>query len=146
MKVGSKGYYGLLALTELVQSYRARRPVQVKDIAQRQQIPEEYLGQIMVLLKRSNLVHGTRGPGGGYYLARAPESVTVGEVLRLLEGPFVDLDLRANQNRGRMISSIVTRRIMDTWTRGVEALEKVLEETTLADLCRTEERAPMYYI
>lgn len=144
MKVGSKGYYGLLALAELVQSYRARRPVQVKQIAQRQQIPEEYLGQIMVLLKRSGLVHSTRGPGGGYYLGRPPETITVGQVVRLLEGPLIDENLRSG--RSRLVSSIVAGRVMETWTRGVEALEKVLEETTLADLLRGEEIAQMYYI
>jgi Rrf2 family protein len=144
MKVGSKGYYGLLALTELAQSYRSRRPVQVKDIAQRQQIPEEYLGQIMVLLKRSNLVLGTRGPGGGYFLARPPESISVAEVIRLLEGPFIGLDQRSHPSRGA--ASVVSRRIMETWMRGMEVLEKVLTETTLADLCRTEEKALMYYI
>ena len=68
MKMGSKGLYGVMAMAELVEGYRADRPIQVKDIAQRQKIPEEYLSQIMVLLKRGNLVHGTRGPGGGYRL------------------------------------------------------------------------------
>lgn len=144
MKVGSKGYYGLLALAELVQSYNTGRPVQVKEIAQRQQIPEEYLGQIMVLLKRCNLVHGARGPGGGYYLARAPEAITVGEVLRLVEGSFI-AGTEAKSRRSRLASSL-GHRIMETWIRGVVALEKVLDETTLADLCRAEERAPMYYI
>ncbi len=144
MKVGSKGYYGLLALAELVQSYKTGRPVQVKEIAQRQQIPEEYLGQIMVLLKRSNLVHGARGPGGGYYLARAPETITVGEVLRVLEGSFM-MDTEQKFRRSHFASSM-GHRITETWIRGVEALEKVLNETTLADLCRTEERALMYYI
>jgi Rrf2 family protein len=144
MRVGSKGYYGLLALAELVQNHKTSRPVQVKEIAQRQHIPEEYLGQIMVLLKRSNLVHGERGPGGGYYLARAPEAITVGEVLRVLEGSFM-MGTEQKFRRGHFASSM-GRRIAETWIRGVEALEKVLDETTLTDLCRTEEKALMYYI
>ena len=60
MKVSSKGHYGLLALAELVDNYKLRRAVQVKEIAKNQQIPPEYLGQIMVLLKRggSFMAHG----------------------------------------------------------------------------------------
>lgn len=144
MKVGSKGYYGLLALADLVQNHRGHKPVQVREIARRQKIPEEYLGQIMVLLKRASLVHGTRGPGGGYHLARAPESIRVSEVLKILEGPLMGVDLRSQ--RGRSPSSVVARRLIETWTKAVEASEKILEEVTLADLCRPDDRVQMYYI
>ncbi len=143
MKLGSKSFYGLLALAELVQSYREHRPMQVREIAQRNQIPEEYLGQIMVSLKRSRLVHASRGPGGGYFLSRPPETITVGEVVRLLDGPFTGVELT---QRNQLPSSIVARKIRDTWARGVEALEKALEEITLADLSRAEEMPHMYYI
>ncbi|TAK08102.1 Rrf2 family transcriptional regulator [bacterium] len=144
MKVGSKGYYGLLAMADLVQNDKGHQPVQVKEIARRQKIPEEYLGQIMVLLKRANLVHGTRGPGGGYYLAKSPESISVNEVLKILEGPMLGADLKSQ--RGRLSGSTVARRLIDTWTKAMETSEKILEEVTLADLCRPEDRAQMYYI
>lgn len=144
MKVGSKGYYGILALADLVQNYKAPQPVQVKDIARRQKIPEEYLGQIMVLLKRANLVHGTRGPAGGYHLARPPETISVADILKVLEGPLVTDDLRAQ--KGRSASSVVGRRLIDTWNQAAEASEKILKEVTLADLCRPDDRAQMYYI
>lgn len=144
MKVGSKGYYGILALADLVQNYKAPQPVQVKDIARRQKIPEEYLGQIMVLLKRANLVHGTRGPGGGYHLARPPETISVADILKVLEGPLVTDDLRAQ--KGRSASSVVGRRLIETWNQAAEASEKILKEVTLADLCRPDDRARMYYI
>ncbi|MFQ5683432.1 MAG: RrF2 family transcriptional regulator [Candidatus Binatia bacterium] len=145
MKVGSKGYYGLLAMADLVQSFReVRRPVQVKEIARRQKLPEEYLGQIMVLLKRANLVHGTRGPGGGYHLARPPESITVNEVLKVLEGPTIGSDL--TNHRKRQAPSVVARRLIETWAKASEASEKILQDVTLADLCRPDDRARMYYI
>jgi Rrf2 family protein len=144
MKVGSKGYYGLLALADLVQNYRGRQPVQVKEIARRQRIPEEYLGQIMVLLKRANLVHGTRGPTGGYRLARPPENISVAEVLKALEGSLMGVDLR-NQ-RDRLGSSVVARRLIDAWSQAVETAEKMLEAVSLADLCRPDDPAQMYYI
>ena len=144
MKVGSKGYYGLLAMADLVQNDRGQQPVQVKEIAPRQKIPEEYLGQIMVLLKRANLVHGTRGPGGGYYLARPAESISVNEVLKILEGPLIGADLKSQRNR--FSGSTVARRLTESWIKAMEASEKILEEVTLADLCRPDDRAQMYYI
>ena len=144
MKVSSKGHYGLLALAELVENYKLRRAVQVKEIAKNQSIPPEYLGQIMVLLKRGRLVHGSRGPAGGYILARPPENITVKEVLHVLEGPAVGFDLRPSMN-GRGFSP-VTQRLIETWARGVKAMENILDETTLADLCKPEASALMYYI
>lgn len=143
MKVSSKGHYGLLALAELAESYKLGRAVQVKDIANKRHIPTEYLGQIMVLLKRGRLVHGSRGPAGGYILVRPPENITVKEVLHVLEGPLVGIDLRPVQGRAM---SLVTQRLIETWARGVKAMEKILEETTLADLCKPEVGALMYYI
>ncbi|HEX9442954.1 MAG TPA: Rrf2 family transcriptional regulator [Candidatus Binatia bacterium] len=144
MKVGSKGYYGLLALTDLAQNSKGRQLVQVKEIARRQKIPEEYLGQIMVLLKRANLVHGARGPGGGYRLARPAESISVTEVLKLLEGPLMGVDLR--NPRERLPNSAPARKLIAAWTRAVETAEKMLEEVSVADLCKPEERPQMYYI
>lgn len=144
MKVGSKGFYGILAMADLAQNHRGGEPIQVKDIARRQKIPEEYLGQIMVLLKRANLVRGTRGPGGGYHLTRPPENITVGEVLTTLEGSLIGLELKGQ--RSRLADSVAARRLMDTWTTTVAAAEKILAEVTLADLCRPDERTQMYYI
>ena len=143
MKIGSKGHYGLLALAELAANYRSRRPVQVREIAKNRNIPSEYLGQIMVVLKRAHLVHGSRGPTGGYILARAPETITVKEILQALEGPVVGVDFRT---RGGSGLSSITQKLIETWARGVRAMEQVLEETTLADLCNPAAESYMYYI
>jgi Rrf2 family cysteine metabolism transcriptional repressor len=143
MKIGSKGHYGLLALAELAANYRMRRAVQVKEIAKNQNIPSEYLGQIMVVLKRAHLVHGSRGPSGGYILARAPETISVKEILQALEGPGVGLDSKTRAGGGL---SSVTQKLRETWARGVRAMEQVLEETTLADLCKPTAESYMYYI
>ncbi|HEX9787867.1 MAG TPA: Rrf2 family transcriptional regulator [Candidatus Binatia bacterium] len=144
MKVSSKGHYGLLALAELAENYRQRRAVQVKEIAGNQQIPLQYLGQIMVLLRRGRLVHAARGPSGGYILARPPETISVKEILAVLEGPAAGFELKAQMHSRSM--STVTQRLIETWARGVRAMETVLEETTLADLCKPEVGALMYYI
>lgn len=143
MKIGSKGHYGLLALAELAANYRMRRAVQVKEIAKNQNIPSEYLGQIMVVLKRAHLVHGSRGPTGGYILAGAPEIITVKEILQALEGPVVGVDITT---RGGSGLSSINQKLVETWVRGVRAMEQVLEETTLADLCKPTAESYMYYI
>jgi Rrf2 family protein len=144
VKVNSKGFYGLLAMADIVQNSKTGGPVQVKDIAQRQRIPEEYLGQIMVLLKRANLVRGTRGPGGGYHLTKPPEQIPISEVLKVLEGSLWGMDMEPQKSRRS--SSVVVRRFLESWTKAVEASEKVLQDVTLADLCRPEEGSHMYYI
>ena len=144
MKVGSKGYYGLLALVDVAQNTKGQQLAQVKEIAKRQKIPEEYLGQIMVLLKRADLVHGARGPGGGYRLARPAEKISVTEVLKVLEGPLMGVDLR--NPRDRLPGSSPARRLIEAWTRAVESAERILEEVTVADLCKPEDRAQMCYI
>jgi Rrf2 family protein len=140
MKIGSRGHYGLLALAELVNQHRA---VQVKEIAKNQKIPPEYLGQIMVVLKRARLVYGSRGPMGGYVLARPPETITVKEVLYALEGPSIGIDFNARQ--GTTLSP-VTQKLIQTWARGIRAMEQVLEETTLAELCKQQSEGYMFYI
>jgi Rrf2 family protein len=97
----------------------------------------------MVVLKRAHLVHGSRGPTGGYILARAPETITVKEILQALEGPVVGVDF---QTRGGSGLSSITQKLIETWARGVRAMEQVLEETTLADLCKPAAESYMYYI
>ena len=144
MKIGSKGFYGILALAELVRTQRGGKPIQVREIAQRQKIPEEYLGHIMVLLKRADLVRGTRGPGGGYRLAHPPEAICVGTVLRVLDGPLVDPEAEGQNRQYR--ASVVAQRLMEGWLRAVRASEKILDELTLADLCKSEDSAQMHYI
>ncbi len=128
----------------LVEGYRTHRTIQVKDIAQRQKIPEEYLSQIMVLLKRANLVHGTRGPGGGYRLARPPEKITLGQVMKCLEGHSLALDMKNPKNLSA--SSAVVRRLLATLEKAMEAADQILDETSLADLSKPDDRSQMYYI
>jgi DNA-binding IscR family transcriptional regulator len=89
-------------------------------------------------------VHGTRGPTGGYVLSRPADTITVKEILQVLEGPSVGVDLGAR--KGSNGFSSVTQKLIETWARGIRALEQVLEQTTLADLCKPNAESYMYYI
>jgi Rrf2 family protein len=130
-------------MADLGRAARSERPVQVREIAQRQKIPEEYLGHIMVLLKRGNLVRGTRGPGGGYELTRSPESINLAEILIALEGPFTAPEFKIQRDHSR---GTVPQKLIEAWGKAVLALEQVLDGVTLAELCRSENKLPMYYI
>ena len=82
-----KGKYGLLAVIEL-ERYQQEGPIQIKSIAEAKKIPQHYLEQILLSLKRAGLVNSFRGSQGGYILAKSAEAITVMDVLKILEGPI----------------------------------------------------------
>ena len=138
MKISSKGDYGLRALVDLAQHYEAGAPVQVKDIARRQMIPEEYLGQLMVGLRRAGLVHSVRGAAGGYLLARPPGEITVAQVLETLEGPLAlveGLSERPQPDGARRGPGTAIRAL---WWEATQAALTVLRGVTVADLSLRE--------
>ncbi len=87
MKLSTKGRYGIRAMYELALEY-GKGPLSIKEIAARQSIPEAYLEQLVLPLKREGLVTATRGASGGYRLSRPPKETSVGAILRALEGPL----------------------------------------------------------
>src|SRR5215217_8526630 len=91
MRISSKGEYGLRALFDLTQRYGAG-PVQSHDIHQRQGIDENYLNQILIVLRKAGLIESVRGPQGGHRLARPPAQIDLLEVLVSLEGPLLPSD------------------------------------------------------
>lgn len=126
MNISVKGEYALQAIFDLA-AQRQGEPVKIADIANRQKIPQKFLELILASLKQAGFVESRRGAEGGYLLARAPDSLTVGEVLRFVEGP--------PHGKGR------TRRKADTpftdmWHRVDHAVSDVIDKTTFADLLR----------
>ena len=87
MRLSTAGKYGVQAMYELATA-AGDAPMSGKEIAQRNKISHAYLEQLLVKLRRKGLLKSVRGPGGGYVLAREPEDITAGEILRALEGPF----------------------------------------------------------
>jgi len=85
MRVSSRADYGVRALYDLARHYN-RGPVQSRDIAARQGMPEAYLHQVLGALNRAGLVRSTRGPMGGHVLARDPAEITVWDILEVLDG------------------------------------------------------------
>ncbi len=85
MRVSSRGEYGLRALYDLAEHY-AEGSIPSADIAKRQNIPQDYLNQLLLVLRRSGLIQSERGRNGGHKLARPPQKITLGEAVRVLDG------------------------------------------------------------
>ncbi|HTS63659.1 MAG TPA: Rrf2 family transcriptional regulator [Candidatus Acidoferrales bacterium] len=126
MHISVKGEYALQALFDLA-SQRAGEPVRIADIARRQKIPQKFLELILAGLKQAGFVESRRGAEGGYLLARTAESLTVGEVLRFVEGP--------QQGKGRGKRKGDTP-FSDMWQQVDQAVSSVVDHTTFADLLR----------
>jgi Rrf2 family protein len=82
-----KGKYGLKAMIALAKEH-GEGPVLIGDLAEREAIPKKFLENILLTLKNRGLVHSRKGPGGGYQLGRAPEDISVGDIVRTLDGPL----------------------------------------------------------
>jgi Rrf2 family cysteine metabolism transcriptional repressor len=90
MKFSKKSEYGLRALLELTRAYGSTT-LQRHDIAARQHIPVEFLEQILLALKRAGLLSSTRGAKGGYRLIKQPKDISLGHVIRILDGPLAPI-------------------------------------------------------
>lgn len=100
MKLSSKSLYGVKAMMDMAINYPDDMTT-VKSVAERQNIPEKYLEQIFSILKKAGLLISTRGPHGGYSLALPPEEITIGDILRAMEGELVPVDC-VNENNYRL--------------------------------------------
>ena len=134
MKLSKKGRYAVRALFDIAFNNEGE-PTQVKDIAARQSIPARFLEQIFQDLKRAGIVASKRGPQGGYNLARPAEGISVGDVIRALEGSIL-LAEEGNGERGPP-----SRRVIDTVFRDLSArIQGCFDEVTIGDICsRAEE-------
>ena len=124
MNVFVKGEYALQAIFDLaVQD--SPEPIKIADIAKRQSIPQKFLELILASLKQGGFVNSKRGAEGGYLLARPAETITVGEVLRYVEGNKASKSDRAKGSA-----------LCDFWDRVDSAMSNVIDRTSFAELAR----------
>lgn len=88
MKISKRSEYGLRAMIYLAKNHELGSPIQIKEICEQENIPLKYLEQILLNLKNVGLLQSKSGVGGGYYLARNPEQISFGEIIRVLDGPI----------------------------------------------------------
>lgn len=132
MHISSKCYYGLRALYDLALNHD-RPTVKIAEIAQRQRIPPRFLEMILAQLKQGGFVESRRGADGGYRLAKPAAEVTVGDVVRFIDGPLAPVDC-VSQSRPKPCTFEGECAFFSLWKRAREALSGVLDGTTLADL------------
>lgn len=142
MKLSTRCRYATIALFDIA-FHRRGEPTQVRQIAERQDIPARFLEQIFQDLKRADLVDGKRGRNGGYFLRRDPAEITLGDIVRATDGPLEVNFCQADDGRplhgqcpreSRCIPAVV-------WGEVSSRVAQVFEEFTLADLVARAEAA-----
>jgi Rrf2 family protein len=128
MKLSTRGRYGVRLMLELALHY-GEGPILLKDIAGRQGISEKYLWQLINPLKTAGLVNSLRGARGGYMLGKAPEAVSLKEILQILEGSLCLVDCVDNPALCERSPSCISREI---WGEASKNMQQTLEDTTLA--------------
>ena len=130
MKVSTRTRYGIRAAIELALHYN-QGPLQLRIIAERQQISVKYLEQLVAVLRSGGIVRSLRGAKGGYLLAKAPDQVRMSDIFRCLEGTVVAGETsEAAGHAGRSGDCVA----LQLWTRVEMAVNEVLESVTLEDL------------
>lgn len=145
MELSCKSEYALLALLELASHYSDSEPLQIRQIAAEQNIPDRYLEQLLATLRRAGLVRSQRGARGGYLLSREPWKITLLEVVNCIEG--TDTQLSESGRESKSVEGMVIREI---WQEAGQAADAVLQKYTLQDLAEQRDSKRqidiMYYI
>jgi len=124
---------------DLAQHY-GNDPIPLNNIAQRQDVSEHYLEQLISRLRKAGLVQSVRGAYGGYILAKKPSEITVGDILRALEGPFgiVDCTLEQNAKSCSKFNDCITRMV---WVKIRDSVIETCESITLEDMCEEAKKS-----
>jgi Rrf2 family protein len=147
VRISAKGEYAIKAMVDLaLHEGRDLQPIQ--DIAARQGIPQRYLEQVLLQLKRAGFLYARRGSAGGYRLNRPADTITVGALLRAVDGPTAGPD---SARRDGWRTGEAAAGLAELWQEIADAVASVVDRTTLEDLRRrAEERRraaqPMYHI
>ncbi|GAA0334390.1 cysteine metabolism transcriptional regulator CymR [Bacillus carboniphilus] len=139
MKISTKGRYGLTIMIELAKKH-GEGPTPLKSIAQSHELSEHYLEQLIAPLRNGGLVKSIRGAYGGYILAKEPNQITSGDIIRILEGPISPVEGIEDEEPAKR----------ELFIRIRDAVKEVLDSTTLEDLASHSEDGDtdsyMFYI
>ncbi len=132
MKLSTKGKYGVRAVYEIAR-HEGQGPISIKEISERQGISFSYLEQILHKLGKAGLIESVRGPAGGYLLARKPAELTIGDIVRTLEGPIALTHCLEPGEEGDCYQAedCVARMV---WTKVGAKIEEALDSISFEDL------------
>jgi len=147
MKISTKIRYGARAMLELASHY-GEGPIELKEIAKKENISLKYLEQVINPLRGAGLVKAVRGSKGGYSLAKPPSEICLYDVVETLEGRLNLLECLRDSKVCQKVPSCVTR---DIWQEVSEAISKIFYSVTLEDMVnrkrdKEERNSPMYQI
>ena len=137
MKISYKGDYALKTLLELALNYN-KGVLSINELAKKGDIPDKFLEQVLLVLKKGGFVDSKRGVNGGYFLARPPESITIGEVVRFIEGP-VEPVACVGKEVYENCKDFKTCVFRDIWEQVYTATSLVIDTITFAELVRRVE-------
>jgi Rrf2 family protein len=144
MRISAKGEYAIKAMLDLAVHYE-KGLIPIQEIAERQGIPQRYLEQVLLHLKRAGFLTSKRGSAGGYHLRRPPEEITVGSVLRAVEGS------PERREAGRSLGPDHSGDLAEFWAEVSAAVSEVIDRVTFEELRQRAEsrrgaQRPMYHI
>jgi len=134
VRFSTRGRYGVQIMVDLAQ-HAADGPVSLKSVADRQKLSEHYLEQLVPELRKAGLVRSIRGPQGGYELAKRPEQINIGDVIRVLEGPIAPVECvtQSEEDCCQKTDFCVTREV---WVKVRDSINGVVDSISLADLLK----------
>lgn len=130
MKISTKGRYGLKAMVDLAYNNSNGKNVTLKSICERQNISERYLEQIIATLRKSNIVKSIKGAQGGYFLADSANQITVGRILRAVEGNL-HVTSDKDDNPKDKVDECIQNKVWDALN---QTIDNVVDSITLEDL------------
>ena len=136
MKLSTRGRYGTRLMIELAKSY-GKGPLRISEISRSQGITVKYLEQLIIPLKKANLISSVRGPKGGHMLTKSPDRISLWEVLNLLEKNLTLVDCVHDGTPCQHAQSCAVRPV---WGKAYDAMMSVLKETTLMDAIDSAEK------
>ncbi len=132
LRLSTKGQYGVRAMYEIARGY-SRGPITIKEISERQDVSVAYLEQILNTLRKAGIINSVKGPGGGYVLSKDPDSISIGAILRELEGPVAITSCLDPKEGCMRVEGCVTHLL---WKALGENIEAFLDKMTLRDLLK----------
>jgi len=143
MEISSRVQYAIISLLEMATYFKDNKPLQIRQIAEKHQIPERYLEQVFALLRRAGIIQSQRGSKGGYFLCHAPWQITLLDILKSLE----DTKVNKTDVEGSSLNRLI---LHEVWQESQKNMSETFQRYTLRDLCEQLEQRQqadaMYYI
>lgn len=145
MKFGVGVDYSLKALLMLAERYPGTKPTRVEEIADTQNVPENYLRRLLIELKRGGLVASQKGPSGGYMLAKSPTRITMADVVEIIEGDYCPVECLEEAGVATCPKDQPCP-MRDVWREVRESVNNILRQTTLQSLAENRKKAISFSI